>query len=316
MAELNTQKWGPALVVGRGSIGLRHARCLSELGVKVGIVASAPPALEVPHFSSLANALAQTKDTALVVIANETSRHAQSLAELQRLRFTGTVLVEKPLTDVPNPVATYGFNLLVAYCLRSHPGVRALAKILAHEPVYSIQMYVGGYLPSWRPGRDYRDTYSAKIALGGGVLNDLSHELDLLELFTGPWKRVVASIGKRSPLEIETEDCASLLIESERCSQCSLEMNYLHRPKSYRRITVNCGVGTVELDFGSQKLTVNGDDVAVLPLPDSIYHEQLRMALSGRGAELCNEATAVRIVELIAAARRSTGEQRWIAREI
>ena len=316
MTELANQRWGPAVVVGRGSIGLRHARCLSELGVPVGIVASAKPTLEVPYFSSIANALTQFKDTSLVVIANETSKHARSLAELQHLGFKGTVLVEKPLTDAPHSIGAHGFELYVAYCLRSHPGIRALAKILGQEPVYSIQMYVGGYLPSWRPGRDYRETYSAKKSLGGGVLNDLSHELDLLELFTGPWKRVVASIGKRSPLEIETEDCASLLVESERCSQCSLEMNYLHKPRSYRRITVNCGVGTVELDFGTQKLTVNGDEVAVLPLPDSIYHEQLRMALSGRGSELCSEATAVRIVELIAAAHRSANEQRWIERDL
>ncbi len=50
----------------------------------------------------------------------------------------------------------------------------------------------GSYLPDWRPGNNYKKSVSAKKDLGGGVLLELSHELDYIRWIFGEIKNIYA----------------------------------------------------------------------------------------------------------------------------
>ena len=67
--------------------------------------------------------------------------------------------------------------------------------------VHAVRCEIGQYLPAWRPDADYRTTVSAQKALGGGVLLELSHELDLLRWVFGEVDWLSAWIGRQSALE-------------------------------------------------------------------------------------------------------------------
>ena len=54
-----------------------------------------------------------------------------------------------------------------------------------------MRVYAGQCLPTWRPESDYKNTYSAKSEKGGGVLRDLSHEIDLCLSLVGLIKIIV-----------------------------------------------------------------------------------------------------------------------------
>ena len=56
-------------------------------------------------------------------------------------------------------------------------------------------------------------------ARGGGVLRDLSHELDYLLLLGGSWRRVAGAGGRIGPLDIRSDDYWSLLLELDGCSR-------------------------------------------------------------------------------------------------
>lgn len=165
------------LVVGYGSIGKRHCDVLGTLGAEVAVVSRRP--VDLPHvYAGLQDAVRNFKP-AYVVIASRTSEHHADLTALATCEFSGRVLVEKPLYDVPSATPTHAFEALkVAYNLRFHPALRRLHELLEGKTVLSAVAYVGSYLPDWRPGRDYRNTGSAKSAFGGGALRELSHELD------------------------------------------------------------------------------------------------------------------------------------------
>src|SRR5712671_3820113 len=90
---------GAALVVGYGSIGQRHAGLLRELGCEVAVVSRRKVDHE-PCFASISAALSACKAD-YIVIASETSRHASAVEELRAVGFTGRVLVEKPLGEMP-----------------------------------------------------------------------------------------------------------------------------------------------------------------------------------------------------------------------
>ena len=59
-------------------------------------------------------------------------------------------------------------DVRVGYQLRFHPAHQWLKQQLGDTHAISVHAYVGQYLPTWRPGQDYRLTESASADAGGG----------------------------------------------------------------------------------------------------------------------------------------------------
>jgi predicted dehydrogenase len=111
---------------------------------------------------------------------------------------------------------------------------------------------VGQYLPSWRNNRDYKNTVSASRAKGGGVLRELSHEIDYLRWIFGDYVWVSARIGRLSNLDIDVEDtaCLSLGLRNygfEKELMGTLTLDFI-RPDSRRNCIVVCEHGSLKWD--------------------------------------------------------------------
>lgn len=210
--------------MGLGSIGSRHLRISRKLLPHADIrvlsrkVESIVPQYSNGCFGSLSDAILFAPDIA--VIATPSSFHletAQAFADI------GThLLVEKPLSDSiagvgrllqtverNRSVLFTGYNLRFSTSLQYFRGViedGVIGKVL------SVRCEVGQYLPSWRPDKDYRLGVSANRELGGGVLLELSHELDFLRWIFGEVDWVRATLSRQSDLEIDVEDSAHLII--------------------------------------------------------------------------------------------------------
>lgn len=305
---------GTALVVGQGSIGQRHARILSALGLATRAVSRrANPSPSV--FPSLGEALSDGQPD-YVVIASATHEHQRDLERLAGLGFRGRVLVEKPLFDQALPLPVHDFAALhVAYNLRYHPLILALRDLCLSDRICSAQVYVGQYLPSWRPGTDYRASYSAKAAEGGGVLRDLSHELDYLLWMLGDWQAVTASGGHVSDLEIDSDDVFTLLVQTARCPMVAVQMNYLDRV-GRREITVTTTTRTLRADLVANRLWIDGTETAFTPLERDATYQAMHLDLLGAAeARLaCTLAEGLSVMELIAAAEAASFGKVWIKR--
>ena len=70
------------------------------------------------------------------------------------------------------------------------------------------------FLPSWRKNIDYQSSVSAKKSLGGGVLLELSHEIDYLIWLIGKIKILHVVSKKISNLKINTDDYLNLSAKS------------------------------------------------------------------------------------------------------
>ena len=70
----------------------------------------------------------------------------------------------------------YGSTYYVACPLRYNAVIQYIKDNIDLQDVISVRSISSSYLPDWRPGVDYRKTYSAKKELGGGVSIDLIHE--------------------------------------------------------------------------------------------------------------------------------------------
>lgn len=303
-------KHSSALVIGYGSIGARHARLLAEAGHEVAVV-SARAIDMAPAYTDLEDALRRQRP-GYVVVANETSRHHATLERLALAGYEGMVLVEKPLFDHVQPVPAHRFaELRVAYNLRFHPLIEQLRAALAGQEVISAQAYVGQYLPEWRPGTDYRSCYSASAERGGGVLLDLSHDLDYLGWMLGGWMRVAAIGGRLSKLQITSDDTFVLLAQAENCPAVTVQLNYLDR-RGRRRLVVNTADHTYEVDLVRNVFVADRQEHAVTVERDTTYRAMHAALLGGNAAQACSLDEALRTMSLIDAARAAAIHGQWV----
>lgn len=301
-----------ALVVGYGSIGARHARLLTELGCRTAVVSGREVEFPVVY-SDLAVALA-TERPEYVVIANMTIHHHDTLMVLARLGYTGTVLVEKPLFNCCLELSSLPFRqTFVGYNLRFHPVIQRLKMLLEGERILSVQAYVGQYLPDWRPTSDYRASYSASAEQGGGVLRDLSHELDYLTWMVGKWERISALGGHLSSLEITSDDIFALMLVTPSCPIVSLQMNYLDRA-GRRLIFINTADHTIEADLIRGTITIDRDSESFTMERDDTYRAMHEAILSDSIGALCSLDEGLETLRLIEAAELAAERQEWVER--
>jgi predicted dehydrogenase len=289
-------KWG---IVGYGSIGKRHAVNILSLGDDV-VVLTKNTECPVPTVNTIQELLDGKID--LVIIANETILHICAYQEIRKLNKDIKILIEKPIFE-KNYFLENDQNTYVAYCLRFHPLVKIIKKHLEGKKLLSAFFYVGQYLPDWRKGRDYRQVYSAHKAMGGGVLRDLSHELDLAAFFAGQLKLNYAVSKKISGLEIDTDDIYSGLFSAVNCSLININLNYLDRI-SQRFFIIITNAETIRVDFLDGTIKINETMQTHDYDRNEMYVEMLKTFKSDKRSLLCTFDEGQKITELIEASER------------
>jgi predicted dehydrogenase len=156
----------------------------------------------------------------LAVIANPAKFHLLSAIPLAKAGVN--LLIEKPLSSSIKGAAELldacqktNVVLAIGYNLRFLLSLQKFKSILEDKmigDVWSVRCEIGQFLPFWRPYSDYRQGVSAQHALGGGVLLELSHEIDYLLWIFGEVEWVQAVLAQQSNLEIDVEDSAHLIM--------------------------------------------------------------------------------------------------------
>ena len=306
------------LVVGAGSAGARHARLLADAGADVTVTDPDRERATATGLPTTPFDLDHLGTPDGIVVASPSVAHAE---QTHAALATGArVLVEKPLSsssdDVDAVVEAAGGRVMVGYNLRLHAPIERVAQ-LVHEgragTVTSYRLWFGSWLPDWRPQVDYRTTYSARAELGGGVLMDAIHELDLLVWLAGDDRFTVegAVVDRVGPLEIDVEDTVKALLRHADGAVADVSLDYLSR--RYRRgIEVIGTDATIRLDWAREVLEIEGGDSlesepAATPVLDS-YRRQAERFLAfvdGGTAPPVDAAEGARSVHLADAIRRA-----------
>ncbi len=252
------------LVVGCGSIGKRHIRNLIAVGAEriIAVDTRADRRHEVKSkfgietFDLLDAVWGRKPEVALITAP--TSLHIP--LALQTAEHGCHLFVEKPLSaelagvnQLLEVVRQRKLITLVGCNLRFHPGLITVKKLLEEEAighVVSARLEVGQYLPDWHPEEDYRQGYSARRDLGGGVILDAIHEIDYIRWMLGDVQMVVCFAGKLSRLEIETEDTAAILLRFIDGAIGEIHLDYVQRAYS-RTCHIVGDEGTIRWDYSA-----------------------------------------------------------------
>lgn len=301
-----------ALIVGFGSIGQRHCRILTELGAEVAVVSSQSD-LKVRRFQSISNALSMWSPE-YVVIASPTSQHQSDWLELVRHGFAGSLLIEKPiLANLAEKPPAFDGAAYVGYNLRYLDIIRRLRQFVENTDVLTADFYNGEYLPDWRPGRDYRTTSSARRSLGGGVLRDLSHEVDFMHHLLGEPCSLMSKVGTLGELQIDTEDTVRVIGEHQRGCVSTLTLSYLDRVRR-REITLTTPDTTLRANLLTGEISDGFTSPSLEVARDDTFRMMHREILARHVTTACTLSEGLAVLRTIEMIEQSSQEKRWVNR--
>ena len=274
------------LFIGLGSIGVRHLKNLLQIGKEKGI------SFEIWAWRSHKRELPQEVKELIfgeiyikeelgfydiAFITNPTSCHYETLCAIKHC--VKAVFIEKPIfssTDMQIEQCMLPTQkAYVAAPMRFCKPMLVLKEYLSQYRPYCARLICSSYLPDWRPGVDYRQVYSARKELGGGVSIDLIHEWDYLVSLFGEPLCAHHFKGTYSDLEITSDDLAVSIVKYPDLL-AEIHLDYFGR--TYRRsIELFCQDGTLIADFGAGTVTLpNGQVIACDEQVNERYLREMR----------------------------------------
>ncbi|EAK2979184.1 L-glutamine-D-fructose-6-phosphate isomerase subunit, partial [Campylobacter coli] len=175
--------------------------------------------------------------------------------------------------------------------------------------IYFASLVCNSYLPHWR-ALDYRQNYSAKKELGGGVLLDLSHEIDLAFFLFGNLELIYSQNAKISELDITSDDFAFLALKNSQEAKIHIELDYFSKfnkreitihtlEKSFKADLINNKIEIYHKDQSQKVLNFENDTIKTL--------QNLHQAVFEKNKELCDLKQALKVLEICDEVRKKNG---------
>ena len=241
------------LIIGYGSIGKRYYHILKKNNKQNQIKNLSKHVKKNKTFINKRSEIKKLKPD-LVIICSKTSDHVKDLKLVNKYFKNTKILIEKPIFSKVEKIKRNSNKIFVGYNLRFHPLLQKLIRSLKNKKIFNIYINCSSYLPNWRKNINYSSSSSASDVKGGGVLKDLSHELDYLFLILNKVNINYFQNKKISNLNIKTNDYFSLNGSSGN-TIINMNLKYFSL-KAYRFITVDCENTHFNLDLIKNSLLV------------------------------------------------------------
>ena len=237
----------------------------------------------------------------IIFICSSTSAHYKHLSFVNNIFRNKLIIVEKPLFHKFIKIKKNN-KIYVGYNLRYDPLVQHIKKIIKNQKIWSAEVFCKSYLPSWREG-DYSKTYSAKKNLGGGVLLDLSHELDYITWIFGELKLKFVVNNKISNLKINTDDNLLIVGSTKNVKQFIIHLNYYSKIES-RYISINGDKLNFNADLLDKKIIFVKKNKKYLKSWSkknffNTYEDQVDSIINNKNIKLPNLESVLKVQKLI-----------------
>ena len=218
---MKNRKIKKILIVGYGLIAIRHKKILNNILINPQIM-FLRNSNNFKHRNEFFYNIDEVKKYKpdLIIIANPSSLHIKTCFNF--IDLNAIFFIEKPISNNLNETKFFvsfckknKIKVFVGYNFRFSDSLIFLKKILEKKFQNKINLVLvetGYNLLKWRKNLQYSNTVSAKKKLGGGVLMELSHEVDYLRFIFGEIKFIDTYINKFSKLNIDVEDYANLRV--------------------------------------------------------------------------------------------------------
>ncbi len=242
------------LIIGYGSIGKRHDEVLSSFSEIDSVDIVTKQNIDNRTIYKSIQEIENISQYDYFIIASQTNKHYEQLVYMDSHIKNKIIFCEKPLFESKKALVIENNEVYIGYVLRFHPLLQKLKDFLQNEKVINVNVKCGQYLPTWRPNSDYRKSYSSKKDEGGGVLLDLSHEIDYVQWLFGKIEEIKSYQVKVSDLEIDSDDLTIIIGKTQQDVIVNISIDYISKI-THRRIIIDTFNNSYELDFILNKLT-------------------------------------------------------------
>lgn len=323
------------LVIGCGSIGERHLRCLQHTGraevfacdTNGTLLQKMQTEYRVATFGNLKDALAMRKFDGAVICTPANTHISIARTVVQH---GAALLIEKPLSvgldgvaELQNEIAASGKFAGVAYVYHFIPSVQQAREFLRAgtlgKPLQVI-MAGGQHFPTFRPA--YRDIYYNNHATGGGAIQDaLTHLVNAVEWFIGPTTKISCVAGHQMLEGVTVEDTVSVAAQNGE-TIVSYSLNQFQAPNE-TTIQFHCENGSLKIEVHEQRWAVfprGAEKWEIHPAPvshrDDLFRAQATAFLDGidgKANPLCTVAEALQTLKFNIAALESARTDKVIS---
>ena len=257
------------LIIGLGSIAKKHIEASRKSNYEVRWYVLRHKKMDANIIEKVEN-IYDINDIKIdfILISNPTYLHFETIEKV--LKFGKPVFIEKPvLKDLENvdflqkKIDSKHIQTYIGCNLRFHPVIKWLYNTYKEGNEFikidEINIYCGSYLPDWRCGRNYKNTYSAQKKMGGGVHLDLIHELDFTYWIFGKPNSIISGRKNSSHLKIDAVDSALYWLEYSNFV-VNISLNY-YRKDAKRTVEIVSENGTYLLDLINCRIEKDGETI-------------------------------------------------------
>ncbi len=271
------------VLIGFGSSGKRHVKNLINMGIRNIILfrrLKKGNEFNLNEISDFDEIIRINPD--FVIVSNPTAFHFETLKFLIINKFN--ILCEKPLLNkleewvlLKELMKDYNGISRIFFNLRFHPCILKANDLIQNNYIgklYSARFFVGQYLPDWRPHTNHLESYSAKKKMGGGVVNDLVHEIDIAEyLISKPQEMIHSMAIKLSDLTYDSEDIAEIIYKTKNNVLVNIHLDYLYRGYSRDFLIIGSNYN-LHSDLFKNTIKITGDNNQII---ESFQFENFEM---------------------------------------
>ena len=169
---------------------------------------------------------------------------------------------------------------------------------MKNKSFFEVLVNCNSYLPIWRKNIIYSKSSSSKKSLGGGVLQDLSHEIDYILWIFGDFKKVFSYYKKLSNLKINTQD-SFYCISHKNKKIIKISLDYFSRFQS-RKIIIKSNDFELIADLLKNKINLKhkNNKIETINFKDKImqtYEKVHKKILNKKFTNLCSIKAGIKV---------------------
>ena len=222
-----------------------------------------------------------------IFLCNPCTKHVEYLEKSIKYKVKN-IFVEKPISDNLKKIEKfrkkypkYKNKILVGYVLLFNELFTKTLRLIQKDKIGTIisaNVVCNSNFKNWRKNKKYNRTVSANKKLGGGVLNELSHELNYAIKLFGPIQKVYSKIKYQSNKKIDVETEAQIYCSTKNKIDLGIFINFLSN-KEERYCEIVGTKGKLLLDFKNKKIIL-GNNKTYNIYKNPMYKKQLNFFLN------------------------------------